>query len=260
MNNRTKGSISNEDIEKLQSIYNQHIKDGDIEERYGIIVVMDVLGWKNKATEKTIKTYLDLINRLRARILENWVRVDDDVKDEDLYIVVMSDTVCVFLNIDDRYCELNIFKFISEFIIDALVHSLAFRGAISRGKYFINKKHNVFVGEAVYEAMEYAEKTEWAGIILTNSMAKVLLEKNDIEKLKELNIISYDNIPYKNNIAPCYRNLVIVPKMLFTPPQRNIFVDLMGLYEKVLESENKDVKKKLENTKSFLEFLVKQNI
>ena len=108
--------------------------------------------------------------------------------------------------------------------------------------------------------MEYAEKTEWAGIILTNSMAKVLLEKNDIEKLKELNIISYDNIPYKNNIAPCYRNLVIVPKMLFTPPQRNIFVDLMGLYEKVLESENKDVKKKLENTKSFLEFLVKQNI
>ena len=48
--------------------------------------------------------------------------------------------------------------------------------------------------------------------------------------------------------------------MMFTPPQRNIFVDLMDLYEKVLKSENKDVKKKLENTKGFLEFLVKQNI
>ena len=32
------------------------------------------------------------------------------------------------------------------------------------------------------------------------------------------------------------------------------------IYEKVLKSENKDVKKKLENTKGFLEFLVKQNI
>ena len=262
MNNKTLGSLSNEDIEKLKSIYNQHIKDGDVEKRYGIVVVMDVLGWKNKATPEMIKNYLDLINKLRFNILDKWARVDDNVKDEDLYIVVMSDTICIFLDIDDCYCELNIFKAISEFIVDSLAYSLAFRGAISHGEYFINKRHNVFVGEAVYEAIKYSEKTEWAGVILTDSIAKTLLKKNDIEKLKELNIISYDNVPYKNDttIMPCYKNLVIVPKKFFPLSQRNIFVDLMDLYEKVLDSEKEDVKNKLKNTKCFLEFLMEQKI
>ena len=162
----------------LKIIYQKHLDDGIVERRYGIVVVMDVLGWKNKADSEVIKTYVDLINVLRIKILREWMRVSENVKDEDLYIIMMSDTICIFLDIDDSYCELNIFKAISEFIVEALGKSFAFRGAVSRGEYFINKKKNVFSGEAIYEAIKYAETTDWAGIILTDSISRALLEVN----------------------------------------------------------------------------------
>ena len=262
MNNGVIGTLSKKDMEKEKIIYQKHLDDGIVERRYGIVVVMDVLGWKNKANPEVIKTYVDLINVLRIKILREWMRVSDNVKDEDLYIIMMSDTICIFLDIDDSYCELNIFKAISEFIVEALGKSFAFRGAVSRGEYFINKKKNVFSGEAIYEAIKYAETTDWAGIILTDSISRALLENNDIDDLKALNLISYDKIPYKkevlDKIAPCYKNLVLVPKTLFPLSKRNIFIDLMDLYEKVLDSDKEDVKVKLENTKQFLEFLVEQ--
>jgi hypothetical protein len=260
MDNGIIGTLSRKDKDKEKTIYQKHLDDGIVERRYGIVVVMDVLGWKNKANPEVIKTYVDLINVLRIKILSEWMRVSDNVKDEDLYIIMMSDTICIFLDIDDSYCELNIFKAISEFIVEALGKSFAFRGAISRGEYFINKKQNVFSGEAIYEAIKYAEKTDWAGIILTDSISKALLENNNIADLKALNLISYDNIPYKketpNTIRPCYKNLVLVPKSLFPISERNIFVDLMNLYEKVLDSDKEDVRIKLNNTKVFLKFLI----
>lgn len=262
MNSRQLGTVSENDVAKLNLIYDQHQYDGDIKRRYGIVIVLDVLGWKSKATPAIIKTYVELINTLRTEILRQWLYVDDNVKDEDVYVVTMSDSICIFLDINDHYCELNIFKTISEFIVNALGCSLAFRGAISRGEYYINKTHNVFIGEAIYEAFKYAEKTEWAGIILTDSIAKSLLENNSVEELKEINIVSYDNIPYKEDqsIKPCYKNLVLIPKKLIPLSSRNIFMDLIDLYQKVLCSEKEDVKKKLENTKKFFEYLIENKI
>lgn len=255
MENGKIGSISKKDREKLDRIFFEHENDGECERRYGTIVVMDVLGWKKTATVDTIKKYCDLTNELRSKIFTALMRVSDNIVDEMLDIVVLSDTICIFLDIDCSYCELNIFSEISRFVVSALSKSIAFRGAISRGEYFINKRRNVFIGEAFYEAIKYAEATEWAGIILTDSIAKALLENNTVADLKQINITSYNDIPYKRDIAHCYENLVLIPKPLFSLSSNNVFEDISKMYIKTLKSDNEDVKTKLYNTLKFLKHL-----
>lgn len=255
MHNGKIGSISKEDREKLTRIYYEHEADGECERRYGTIVVMDVLGWKKTATAETVKKYCDLTNELRSQIFNTLMRVSDNVEEELLDIVVLSDTICVFLDVDCSYCELNIFNEISKFVVSALSKSIAFRGAISRGEYFINKRRNIFMGDAFYEAIKYAEATEWAGIILTDSMAKALLENNSVADLKKINVVSYKDIPYKEKVDSCYGNLVLVPKSLFPLSSNNLFDDISKMYEKTLLSNEENVKIKLKNTLEFLKHL-----
>lgn len=245
MQNKKIGTLSRQDISAIYEDYEKHQHDGDVIEKYGTILVLDVLGWKNKASPKTIKMFMDLVNSLRSKINDTVLRNCDRLTDSNIDVIVLSDTVAICINHSSPYNELNIFNEISNFLIEALKKDIAFRGAMSRGKYYTNSLNNVFVGDAFYEAVKYCEKTEWSGVILTSSLAKALLRNNTIEQLRELNIVSYENVPYKED--HCWGNLVLVPVTLFN----NIpYESMINLYKVVL----KDVPCKLANTLKFLEY------
>lgn len=252
--NKKIGSLSNEDI---QDIYLQsaiHISDGEIKENYGIVAILDVLGWKKRANEKSIKEYVSLINNLRWRMYDTYKRCVVDDTPPNFTITTLSDTIAILINGSSPYCEFNIFNHISSFLEDAIEHGFMFRGAISRGKYFTNSLGNVFVGEPFFEAAVYAESTDWAGVIITDSLSSALLENNSLQDLAQVNIIQYEDIPFKNKVTPCKDKLVIVPqnrKRIILPSKKIARLDYKSLYKKYMDKEVE----KYNNTKVFIEYL-----
>ena len=252
--NKVSGSLSLEDIQDIYEQSAAHWKDGDIKENFGMVAILDVLGWKKRADEQSIQVYVGLINKLRWRMYDTYKRcVEDKNIVPNFTITTLSDTIAILVNGSFPYCEINIFNHISAFLEEALEQGFMFRGAISRGKYFTNNLDNVFVGEPFFEATKYAEATDWAGVIITDSLSTALLEKNTIEDLQRISIIKYDNIPFKKGIDPCKDKLVLVPQN-----ERRVFysstiarLDFKTLYKKFMGDEIV----KYKNTATFIEYV-----
>lgn len=250
------GSLSKEDINNIYLDYEKHMHDGVTVENYGIIVVLDVLGWKNNMQETDINSYFQLINKLRSMFLDTSLRYSNNKELSNIRISTLSDTIVVLINGTTPYHELNVFKHISIFLTDALKKGFMFRGAISRGKYYTNKQDNAFVGEPYYEAAKYAESTEWAGVIIADSLADALLKNNSVADLIELNIIEYDEIPFKDSISPLKNNLVLLPnrEMCYEKMGNKKSFDFIGRYKELMEkSPGNEVK--YNNTKRLFEYI-----
>lgn len=251
------GSLSSLDIKKIHNDYNSHIEDGTVVENFGIVVVLDVLGWKNNVKPNDVATYFHLVNRLRSKLLDTCLR--GSVKDEkpNVNISTLSDTIVILINGSTPYNELNIFNHISNFLTESLKYGFMFRGSISRGKYYTNTLNNSFVGETYYEAAKYAESTEWAGVIINDTLAKDLLENNTIKELVKLNIIKYEDIPFKNGIERTKESLVLLPFQDFRYDIKSkevVYFDFISKYEKLMAGSESN-KKKLANTIKFFNYL-----
>lgn len=258
MNNGKKWSLSTSDIEYMHNDYDSHVDDGNIIKKFGIVICLDVLGWKTLANEQTIHDYFNLINWLRLQINQISLRFAPKGTPTNVDIVTLSDTLAILIDRNFPFHEINIFNILSEFITKALEYKIAFRGAISRGTYITNKLKNVFVGEAFYEAVKFCESTEWSGILLTPSLKKAITENNSIEELRELNIVQYNNIPFKDIIRENYAtiikdiDLVIAPNNL--PMHKSgkiIHIDFENLYKEIMVNE----KEKYDNTIKFINYL-----
>lgn len=262
MNNKKIDTLSTEDIKKINLQYAQHKNDCDMIEKFGIVVMLDILGWKNLITVDNVKEYADILNSLRTKILDILLRVTDDSEDFNVDISIFADTIVILINNDGPFNELNIFNIISSFLTDSLKKGIAFRGAISRGRYYTNLSKNIFIGEAYYEAAQYCESTNWAGVIITPLLRKDLLQNNSIENLKEINIVKYDEIPFKQDFKKDL-DLVLVPyreHWIDCERGSSVYTDFKSLYKKIME--NKDCQNstngKYNNTIKFIEYLEKE--
>lgn len=257
--NKTIGSLSKTDINKIYQDYDLHIKDGDIVENFGIVVVLDVLGWKQNIKPNDIKVYFQLINRLRSKFLDTCLRCADENEIPNVRISTLSDTIVILIDGSAPYNELNVFNHISQFLTESLKQGFMFRGAISRGKYYTNKLDNSFVGEVFYEAATYAESTDWAGVIINDTLSNALLENNSVESLIQLNIIPYPDIPFKDKIEPTKDSLVLLPyrdTWYDCSLKKSVQFDFIKKYVELMSVSEKN-KEKLKNTKNFYEFLHK---
>lgn len=257
--NNVIGSLSVADIKKIHLDYEKHTQDGLICENFGIVVVLDVLGWKQNVKPKDVNVYFQLINRLRSKFLDTCLRCADENEIPNVRISTLSDTIVILINGSAPYNELNVFNHLSQFLTESLEQGFMFRGSISRGKYYTNKLDNSFVGEVFYEAATYAESTEWAGVIINDTLSNALLENNSVESLIQLNIIPYPDIPFKDKIEPTKDSLVLLPyrdTWYDVSLKKSVQFDFIKKYVELMSvSENNNVK--LKNTKNFYEFLYK---
>ena len=257
--NKVIGSLSTEDITKIHLDYENHTQDGLVSENFGIVVVLDVLGWKQNIKPNDVSAYFQLINRLRSKFLDTCLRCADKNEVPNVRITTLSDTIVVLIDGSTPYNELNIFNHISQFLTEALKKGFMFRGSISRGTYYTNKLDNSFVGEAFYEAAKYAESTEWAGVIINDTLSTALLENNSVDSLLQLNIIQYMDIPFKSEIKPTKDKLVLLPQREFwydAKLKKTIYFDFLEKYVELMKG-SKSNEIKLNNTKVFYEFLYK---
>lgn len=249
------GSLSNDDIKMIHAEYQKHISDGEIRENLGIIAVLDVLGWKDNIQPNDVTVYFSLINKLRSTLLDICLRCADKDEPPNVRISTLSDTIVILVDRNTPYHQANnIFGHISKFITDALQHGIMFRGAMSWGKYYTSHLDNSFVGKPFYDAAEIAEKVDWAGVIITDSLATELLRENKLEDLKNsIGVIQYNDIPFKKGFTTQHK-LVLLPErpVIYKEPDwKKEYFDFISAYKPLMAGQEQ----KLKNTQAFFEYL-----
>lgn len=106
-----------------------------------------------------------------------------------------------------------------------------------------------------YEAAGIAEKVDWAGVIITDSLANELLRENKLEDLKKIGVIQYNNIPFKKGFTTQHK-LALIPDRPVTykaPTWEKESFDFIKAYRPLMTGQEQ----KLTNTISFFEYLHK---
>ena len=249
----TIGSLSNEDIREIHEDYEKHICDGDVRENIGIIAVLDVLGWKDNIQPQDITVYFSLINQLRSSVRDTCLRCASKEVKSNIRITTLSDTIVILIDKNYPYNQANVFGHISKFITNALKNGIMFRGAMSWGTYYTSNLDNSFVGLPYYEAAGIAEKVNWAGVIITDSLANELLRENKLEDLKQIGVIQYNNIPFKEGFTT-QQKLVLIPDRPVTykaPEWKKEHFNFASAYKPLMTNQEQ----KLSNTLAFFEYL-----
>lgn len=217
MVNKKVGTLSSDDIKNIYSKYKDRICTGTTVEDKGVVICLDVLGWKKYSKPNQIENLTFITAMLESTIWDDILRCSDNQEQAKIDIVNLSDTILIFISDDSPYSFINVFKALSKFVNKAFTYSFAFRGAISYGEYEYNKTRNIFTGKAVYEAATYCESTEWAGIIITDSLANELLKENDYQTLEHIHLIKYEDIPFKKDFLDkkTKDSLVLNPNSIF---------------------------------------------
>lgn len=260
------GSLSSNDINYIKERYQTRMNTGIVSERKGVVICLDVLGWKNYSRPNQIENLTTLTAGLESMIIDETLRVSNN-KECDVDIINLSDTIFILISDDSPYFFLNMFKALAKFINNAFNYSFAFRGAISYGEYKHNSTRNIFTGDAIYEAATYCESTEWAGIIITDSLAKELLKENDYVTLEKINLIKYEAIPYKEeflkNHSKCHGFLALNPNRIAIGPLGEYMVaeNLIDKYTRYFSDKTGNIpnclKEKYQNTIDFIDFISK---
>ncbi len=260
MNNNEVGTLSVEDIGLIYSESEKYSQDRIVTEHQGLVVMLDVLGWKAHNNDGQIEKHVENINFLKNRINDTLLRCMNNIEDGKVDVVTLSDTILILIDNNSSYHPLNIFGLLSEFILKGLEKGFAYRGSISYGKYKKNISSNVFIGNAIYDAHKYCESTDWAGIILTDEGIKYLEKFENLESSsKELNLINYSDIPYKNKKIINKNNYVLLPLNRLTHRSaENKIIHMLPnfeeMYKTIMSSSHEKVKKKLANTLKFYEY------
>lgn len=183
----------------------------------GIVIYLDVLGWKNKCTNEEnalnkltfllqdlITTKLGLIKALENKTAETFAQFNYAKGEDSIEIIGAADTIAIFIK--DYYMQAFIRAYV---LINCLVKSgaeqgLFFRGALSYGEYSLIKDSNFYMGPAVNEVSQWYEACDWVGVIMTPSAVKKFAIMELILKAGNPNgifseYVKYNRIPFKKS-------------------------------------------------------------
>ncbi|MFW6016614.1 MAG: hypothetical protein ACOCRK_09260 [bacterium] len=232
MNNGVLGSLSNEDIEFIKDESSTFWRDKFTKKCKGLVVLLDILGWKNihisKGSRRGIKDILkldnnnlkptDLIeitpidevvfatNKLRSLAKDIMCRVSNKPNEiiRNIDILNISDSIAIMLDLtcSGSLSYPNLFNLIRKFYNNMLGKGFAIRGTIGYGEYYINSEYGIFMGEAIKDVGENFEATDWAAVTVTDKCVEAIKENNEIDNFaKKIGLIRYKNIPYKKTGA-----------------------------------------------------------
>ena len=112
MNNGKIGSLSTEDIQYIQTQYQNRLDTGISTKKTGVVICLDVLGWKNYTHPNQIENLTTLTATLESMILEQTLRTTDNKEDTGIDIVNLSDTIFILINGSSSYFFVNVFRLI----------------------------------------------------------------------------------------------------------------------------------------------------
>jgi len=143
-----------------------------ISREFGAIAILDALG-ASYYTEPEIEKFLSSRNRVLDE-LNAWVEEPHGsvtLEGHDLVTFTFNDTIVIVLR--GGQTPLGFDKAISfaavirKFLVDSMARGLLFRGAAALGTFRVDEETNTVMGDAVTDAAQWYEKTEWMGVHFT---------------------------------------------------------------------------------------------
>jgi len=235
--------------------------------KMGYILMLDVLGYREFVT----KTKIDF-PKLWSELQEEVKKQRDVIFKEQngsviLDVLFVSDTI--FIGVSTTHNNKQLEGLTIMFLIDlvkqifkfSLKNNVFFRGAISFGEYLFDLSLNLVMGNAVDEASEWYESTDWFGVILTPTAeykynSTILSEdEQQIWNFCMLNIVRYPRLPYKPKLQSEKSSFLVVKwfDTYVKEKDRLMFLkQIMDAFSMIKQSPK--VASKYENTFHFIMF------
>ncbi len=192
------------------------IKSADIIKNKGVVIYLDVLGWRNllerdeEALNKLsylmqdlVTAKLGLVQAMEYKFEEKFAEFKYDKSHSMIEIIGAADTIAIFIKDYFSLAFIRAYMLISNIINAGAEQGIFFRGALSYGDYVLIKDSNFYMGQAVNEVAQWYEACDWVGVIMTPSAAKKYSTLNCILKATDpkytcKSYIKYSDIPFKN--------------------------------------------------------------
>jgi len=145
------------------------------------VACFDILGFENilrYVKEQTASTNLDVVARCyHENIIKDLKRSCKEQKNVEIYHFCLSDSF-LFFSPDDSPNSFLGMKYAAElFLLKLIGWDIPFRGSLSIGDFYADRKENIFIGQGFIDAYRYAEKQNWIGFVLTPEACKKLGER-----------------------------------------------------------------------------------
>lgn len=147
---------------------------------FGVITLLDVLGWKGIYSRKknAIYSLATFIEKIREKSEEHRGKINDGTE-----VLSISDTIVIYTPCSEEEVSeaIDIHRALCQWIIpESIYEGIPVRGAISYGEVKVQK--NIYVGKAVDEAASWYEQADWIGVHLTPSAEFIIDIKDDRAK------------------------------------------------------------------------------
>lgn len=139
-------------------------------------------------TEEVFMAYQDAINQFcqsrnkQTNVFHAWF--------SDTFILYSEDGSAAAFGAIEQICRF--------FMFHLLIRKIPFRGALSFGEFYADRKYGLYLGEALLEAYEHGENQDWIGFILCPSSVK-RLEDLSLPVNERANYTEYP-VPFKKDL------------------------------------------------------------
>lgn len=192
-----------------------------IEKQQGIVAILDALG-ASSYSDAEVNTFLRSRERVFER-LEEYLEEKTAITRNQLKTFTFNDTVVIALVCGQKAPNLKEITAFSavlrKFLVESMGSGLLFRGAAAIGEFRADDGTNTIMGDAVTDAAQWYEQTEWVGVHYTpRSFLKIERIMEDASDKKEWALLRCD-VPVKSR-APLCTYAVNWPKLFKVEDQR----------------------------------------
>lgn len=148
----------------------------DIPDQNRYVAHFDMLGFKT-AIDRNLDEAWGALRDLRAsmdKILRMAIEdtITNQVIADRIRAYIFSDSILIF-TLSDRSEDLKAILILSSHLFsESLASCVPLRGGISHGKFLFNIDLHLFCGKPFVQAYKIAERAQWAGIVVSDSVAK----------------------------------------------------------------------------------------
>ena len=173
----------------------------NINEQY-FVAYFDFLGFKEYVKDNPLNFMVsDYKNILKKIESEKEIYFDSDT----IICHWFSDTFlfCAKLdqdNFEKVFCQIQTasMEFFEEMMCSN--NPIPLRGALTVGEFYTEPEHDIFLGEALIKAYEYAENIDWLGFVLTPEILTLLKQDKRENEINFCNRHYVEHeVPYKEN-------------------------------------------------------------
>lgn len=216
------------------------------------VAFLDILGFKNMIKDNTldevIRKYELIIDQLQGLI--GFYKEGDRYYNDNIQYFIASDSIVVIANEDNKEAYKDLIAFVFRFLQLSIAHEMPLRGGITYGEVYVNASRNIFLGQAIVDAVQLEGKQEWIGIAIdstaTTRYSEELLQ-DYLGPIFEVLLPMYDVAMKRGEKKRCQ----VINWRLNILAEKGI----EGLFN---TSEIENVQVKIDNTLKFAEYLQEQ--